>query len=117
MGQQILGIGGIFIRSKNPEALNAWYREMFGIAPAADHTPWNAGGGLLVFSAFKQDSDYYPAAQQVMINFRVRDLDTFLQALAAKQVRIDEKRMDEPYGKFAWVYDCDGNKIELWQEV
>lgn len=117
MSKHILGIGGIFTRSENPDALNAWYSDTFGIAPAADHTPWNAGGGLLVFSAFKKDSDYYPAAQQVMINFRVKDLDAFLQELAAKKVRIDEKRINEPYGKFAWVYDPDGNKIELWQEI
>ena len=52
-----------------------------------------------------------------MINFRVKDLDAFLTELAAKKVRIDEKRMNEPYGKFAWVYDPEGNKIELWQEV
>ena len=51
------------------------------------------------------------------IFFRAEDLDAFLKGLAAKNVRIDEKRMDESYGKFAWVYDPEGNKIELWQEV
>lgn len=117
MSAQVLGIGGIFFRAEDPDALNAWYRETFGILPAADHTPWQAGGGLLVFSAFKKNSDYYPATQQTMINFRVKDLDAFLTELAAKKVRIDEKRMNEPYGKFAWVYDPEGNKIELWQEV
>lgn len=116
MSQHILGIGGIFLRSADPDRLTAWYREHLGITPAADHTPWNAGGGLLVFSPFKKDSEYFPPAQQVMINFRARDLDQLLAELAGKGVRIDEKRMDEPYGRFAWIYDCDGNKIELWQE-
>ena len=94
MSAQVLGIGGIFFRAENPDALNAWYRDMFGITPAADHTPWQAGGGMLVFSAFKKTSDYYPATQQTMINFRVKDLDAFLAELAAKNVRIDEKRME-----------------------
>jgi len=117
MSAHVLGIGGIFFRAEDPDALNEWYRVTFGITPGADHTPWKAGAGLLVFSAFKKSSDYYPATQQTMINFRVKDLDAFLKELAAKNVRIDEKRMDESYGKFAWVYDPEGNKIELWQEV
>lgn len=116
MKNPILGIGGIFLRSADPERLTSWYREHLAITPAADHTPWSAGGGLLVFAAFKKDSEYYPAAQSVMINFRVADLDQLLVQLGSRGVRIDDKRMDEPYGKFAWVYDCDGNKIELWQE-
>ena len=69
-----------------------------------------------MFSPFKRDSDYFGNDnQQFMLNLRVSDMDGLLKKLEADGVRIDPKRMDEDYGRFAWVFDPDGNKIELWE--
>jgi predicted enzyme related to lactoylglutathione lyase len=115
MNHHVKGIGGIFFRSKEPKLLAAWYTEHFGINDAQSETMWQTEGGITVFSPFKHDSDYFPAQQPCMVNFRVHDLDGFLSKLSAAGVSVDAQRMDEPYGKFAWVYDPEGNKIELWE--
>lgn len=116
MNPQVIGIGGIFFRSENPERLAEWYHQHLGIAPAGGNELWQSAQGVVVFAPFKKDSQYFPERQAVMINFRVEDLDALIDELRAKGVRIDEKRQDEEYGRFAWVYDPEGNKIELWQE-
>ncbi len=114
-----VGIGGIFLKARDPKALAQWYRTHFGI-------PDQGGGslgfdgpesmGMTVFAHFPLDSDYFgEAAQQAMINFRVDDLDALLAQLAEAGVRIDPKRDDAPYGKFAWIWDPEGNRVELWQ--
>jgi catechol 2,3-dioxygenase-like lactoylglutathione lyase family enzyme len=117
----ITGIGGVFIKSKNPEALAAWYRDVLGLHLES----W--GGALLrydvphhpptiTWSAFPESSQYFaPSSQPFMINYAVDDLDAFLKNLNAKGVtalKIDSKNS---FGKFAWILDPDGNKIELWQ--
>jgi predicted enzyme related to lactoylglutathione lyase len=115
--QHITGIGGIFFRAKDPAALAQWYDDHFGItAMSATNTePWQQAAGPTVFAPFEAKSDYYPAHQQVMLNFRVADLDAMLKQLRAGGVRIDDNRQDADFGRFAWVYDPEGNKIELWQ--
>jgi catechol 2,3-dioxygenase-like lactoylglutathione lyase family enzyme len=105
---RILGVGGIFFKSSDHEALRSWYHEKLGIEDGAklNQTVW---------SIFPSSSDYFAPA--CMINYIVDDLDAFLAKCAANEVRIDPKREDCDYGRFAWIYDPDGNKIELWQPV
>lgn len=117
MNSRVLGIGGIFFRSQNPEKLAAWYQEHLGIAPAGGSELWETSQGIVVFAPFKKDTEYFPKEQPVMVNFRVKELDALLSELQAKGVRIDEKRQNEDYGRFAWIYDGEGNKIELWEPV
>ena len=115
------GIGGVFVRSKDPKALAAWYRDVLGIAVQ----PW--GGAMLrydapahpeviVWSAFAQASDYFaPSAREFMLNFAVDDLDAFLVRLKAKGVNAIRRDDSDPNGRFAWIVDPDGTKIELYQ--
>jgi predicted enzyme related to lactoylglutathione lyase len=122
---RVTGVGGVFLRSKEPKALVKWYAENLGIVLSdfggaafhwSDEVP--AGTGLTAWSAFPLDTDYFgDGPQAVMINYRVDDLDALLVKLEAAGVWIDPKRDDASYGKFAWVKDCDGNRLELWQPV
>ena len=118
MGKAI-GVGGVFLKARDPKALSAWYAEHLGI-------PDQGGGslgfdrpesaGMTVFAHFPLDSKYFgEGAQQAMVNFRVDDLDMLLKQLAAVGVRIDPKRDDHEYGRFAWIWDLEGNRVELWQ--
>lgn len=118
MAQLITGIGGIFFRSKDPNALGDWYQEHFGINSTRNDVVWTQEAGPTVFAPFKEDTDYFGhPGQQFMLNFRVSDLEQLLARLKAAGIRIDEKRMEESYGKFAWAYDPEGNKIELWEPL
>ena len=113
---QISGFGGFFFRSKDPHGLADWYSEHFGITKVGDGPPWTQEAGMTVFSPFPADTDYFGRDDQpFMLNFRVTDLDAALEALEAAGVRIDESRQDFEYGRFAWVYDPEDNKIELWE--
>jgi len=121
---RITGIGGVFIKSKDPKRLTAWYTEHLG-APATEwgvNFDWKdevpAGTGQTAWSAFPEDTKHFgESGQTAMINYRVDDLDALLTKLEAAGVWIDPKRMDEVYGKFAWIQDCDGNRVELWQPI
>lgn len=122
---RVTGVGGVFIRSKDPKALAAWYAEHLGIELEAyggaslkwtDEVP--PGTGQTVWSTFAEDTTYFGEGHQaVMINYRVDDLDALVEQLAAKGVWVDPKREDESYGKFAWIRDLDGNRLELWQPL
>ena len=119
---RITGVGGIFFKSPDPKALSAWYRDVLGLAPE----DW--GGAMLrydtpghppfvVWSPFASDGGYFqPSAREFMINFAVDDLDAFLTGIEAKGVSV-LARKDEEYGRFAWLLDPDGTKIELWQPI
>lgn len=112
----ISGIGGIFFRSKDPESLADWYEKHFGISKVSEAGPWAQEAGFTVFSPHPTDTEYFGRADQpFMLNFRVGDLDSVLTALGGAGVRIDDNREDSEYGNFAWVYDPENNKIELWQ--
>jgi glyoxylase I family protein len=114
--QKITGIGGIFFKAKDPEALSAWYEKYFGIPRGSAGETWDQQAGPTVFAAFKKDTDYFGNDdQQFMLNFRVADMDALLAELKENGVKIDEKKQEESFGKFAWVYDPEGNKIELWE--
>ncbi len=121
----VLGIGGIFFRAKDPDALNAWYRENLGVGAgcAAEDTgpvddwSWNVQGGPVVFSPFKAATDYWAADHQYMLNLRVRDLDSLLEQLNANGIDVIVKpEWDSPeVGRFARIHDPEGNPIELWE--
>jgi len=122
---RVTGIGGVFLRSPDSKALAKWYAEHLGIHLSdfngaafqwSDEIP--AGTGMTAWSAFPQDTQYFGEGQQAaMINYRVDDLDALLTELAAAGVWIDPKRDDQSYGRFAWIKDCDGNRLELWQPL
>ena len=106
----------------NTAELMAWYRERLGV-PVEDQSAtfaWNSGaqadGGQTVWAVFDDASDYFePTVAPFMINFRVDDLDGLLTDLAANGVWIDDRREDYSYGRFAWIRDPEGNRIELWE--
>lgn len=108
------GIGGVFFRATNPEALTAWYATHLGIAP----TPWDQAAGPTVFAPFREDSDYFPADRRFMLNLRVDDLPALLAQLAAAGIPAETRAEwdgDGTYGHFARIHDPEGNPIELWQ--
>jgi catechol 2,3-dioxygenase-like lactoylglutathione lyase family enzyme len=121
----VLGIGGFFFRSRDPEALSAWYREHLNVGPGCvaiegatpDEWSWQTEGGPVVFTPFEATSDYFAADKQFMLNLRVSGLDGLLQQLAAAGVAITTKpEWDVPgVGRFARIHDPEGNAIELWE--
>jgi predicted enzyme related to lactoylglutathione lyase len=113
-----MGVGGVFLKARDPKALAQWYAEHLKI-PSQDGSLAFDGpesAGMTVFAHFPQDTKYFgDGTQQAMVNFRVDDLDELLKQLEAAGVRIDPKREDAPYGRFAWIWDLEGNRVELWQ--
>jgi predicted enzyme related to lactoylglutathione lyase len=114
-----IGIGGAFVRARDPKTLYAWYEKHLGL---------KSGEGCFVFPAteqkayvvvafFKQEDAYWPVKQPAMLNFQVDDLDTLLDALIAAGVDVDAKRDSTEYGRFGWFNDPEGNRVELWQPV
>jgi len=112
----VTGIGGVFFRAKDPEALLQWYRVHFGIAMEG-YEPWRQAAGPTVFMPFAGNTDYWPDNKQWMINLRVTDLDEFLSKLRQAGVAFETNpAWDAPEtGRFARVYDPEGNPIELWE--
>jgi catechol 2,3-dioxygenase-like lactoylglutathione lyase family enzyme len=121
----VLGIGGLFFRAKDPDALSGWYREHLGIGAGCvsvegatpDDWSWAAEGGPVVFAPFKADTDYFAADKQFMLNLRVQDLDSLLEQLNAAGVAVITKPEwnDPSTGQFARIHDPEGNAIELWE--
>jgi len=118
----ITGVGGIFFKSPDPKKLAAWYRDVLGVKieswggallpyDAKDHPP------VLVWSAFPSDTKHFaPSTREFMINFAIDDMDGFLAMLKSKHVEILQRDdTSDPSGRFAWIMDPDGTKIELWQ--
>ena len=121
---RILGIGGVFMRSANRDQMREWYSKHLGLADKGGGAmlPWRDHDDpkkehVTVWTLFSNSSDYFPATQPLMVNYIVDDMDALLDRLKQEGVKIDPKRMDESYGRFAWIYDLDGNKIELWQPL
>jgi catechol 2,3-dioxygenase-like lactoylglutathione lyase family enzyme len=125
--QKATGIGGVFFKAKDPAKLGAWYRKHMGL-PVEEQ--WNGcqfhwrdhknpkKTGSTVWSAFKPDTKYFgPGKQGHMINYRVADLKKMLAQLKKAGVWIDPKSQtqDSDYGKFGWIKDGEGNRIELWE--
>lgn len=119
---KVLGIGGLFIRSADPAALAAWYRDHLGIAAtqSGQSTPdgewvWMQEAGPTVFASFQADSDYWQGERQVMVNLRVEGLEALLDRLSAAGIAITHRESMDAVGNFARIADCDGNPIELWE--
>jgi predicted enzyme related to lactoylglutathione lyase len=121
--KRVTGIGGIFIKSKDPQAMYAWYEKHLGIqrnaAAQAGVFAWrdkdSGEEGQTIWSLFEQSSSYFdPSKSPVMINYRVADMDAVVAALESEGIQI-LGREDADYGRFAWIMDPEGNKIELWE--
>jgi predicted enzyme related to lactoylglutathione lyase len=114
--ERVLGIGGYLLRATDPEALTAWYRECLGL-DVDEHGQWQQESGPTVFATFERDTDYFGARdQQTMLNFRVTDLDAMLAQLRGKGADVDEEVQEmDGVGRFGWVTDPEGHRIELWQ--
>lgn len=118
--QRVTGIGGIFFKAKNPKELQAWYQKHLGLPTTPDgYIVFTASAKIPVYtvwSAMGEDSTYYePSLKPFMINFRVHDLEALLAVLREEGVeQVDEIQVEE-YGKFGWIMDPEGNKIELWE--
>lgn len=104
------------MRAADPAALGAWYRDCLGL-DADGHGLWQQDPGPTVFAPFDAETDYFGSrTQQTMLNFRVRDLDAMLAQLRAKGADVDPRTQDmEGVGRFGWVTDPEGNRVELWQ--
>jgi len=119
---RVIGIGGVFFKSANRDQTREWYAKHLGIADNGQGAmlPWRERDDpqkehATVWTVFPSSTDYFDRSQPFMINYIVDDLDALLDRLKQQGVKIDPKRMNESYGRFAWIYDLDGNKIELWQ--
>jgi len=115
---QVLGIGGVFFRAKDPAALAQWYHTHLGIdlvPDGPDAMPWMTQTGVTIFSPFEQDTDYFPKERAFMLNFRVADLDAALVELAAAGITASDRTQMDGLGHFARIHDPEGNPVELWQ--
>lgn len=119
---KVLGIGGLFIRSADPDRLAAWYRDHLGFTattagnPAPDGSwTWMQEAGDTVFAAFPAESDYFAAERQVMLNLRVAGLEALLARLEASGITISHREAMDGVGRFARIHDCDDNPVELWE--
>lgn len=110
----ITGIGGLFIRARDPQALSAWYKTHLDIDAGG---LWQQQAGPTVFVPFPQDSAYFAADKQWMINFRVEGLDALLSTLRAAGIEVltDPSWNSPETGRFARIHDPEGNAIELWE--
>ena len=117
---KVTGLGGIFYKVADTDATKAWYQDKLGVGGEwGAMFPFKADSadGFTLLSPFKQDSDYFgPSELPFMINLRVDDLDAMIAELGAKGIAI-LGRQDEDYGRFAWILDPDGVKVELWQQL
>ena len=116
----VVGLGGIFVKARDPDALRTWYRDMLGVRIESwgGAQLWNepAKRSYAVWSAFSASSDYFkPSDRDFMINFRVDDLDGMLAMLRERGAQVLERREDSPDGHFGYVVDPEGTLLELWQ--
>ena len=123
---RVRGIGGVFFKSPNPEALRAWYAKHLGIisqGEAGATFPWNqpdspCEDNQTVWSIFPDTTKYFGESRATsMLNYVVDDLHTLLNALREEGVWVDPKVEEADYGKFGWIKDLDGNRVELWEPL
>jgi len=114
--ERVLGIGGYFVRAADPAALGAWYRDCLGL-DTDENGLWPQQPGPTVFAPFEAGTEYFGSkTQQTMLNFRVRDLDAMLAQLRARGADVaDDVQEMAGVGRFGWVTDPEGHRIELWQ--
>jgi predicted enzyme related to lactoylglutathione lyase len=117
----VTGVGGVFVKSKDPKALAAWYRDVLGLSLEAwggAKLAYDAPGHppLALWAAFPESSDQMaPSDRSFMLNLAVDDMDAMIRRLDAKGVKILKRVDDDPFGRFVDILDPDGTKIELWQ--
>ncbi len=121
---RIIGIGGIFFKSANQKQAREWYGKHLGLTDQGGGftMPWREmdhpeKDHVTVWTVFPGSTKYFEPNQAFMVDYIVDDLDVLLERLQKEGVKIDPKRQNAPFGKFAWIYDPDGNKIELWQPL
>ncbi|MEP6820370.1 MAG: VOC family protein [bacterium] len=121
---RVIGIGGIFIKAKDPEKLRAWYQKHLGLEPdtygsVVFHCPASEAEqqtAQTVWSLFPSDTKYFdPSSAPFMINYRVENLAELLKQLRSEGVEVDERTEEYEYGRFGWIMDPEGNRIELWE--
>jgi predicted enzyme related to lactoylglutathione lyase len=121
---KILGIGGVFFRSADPKGVHAWYEKHLGLLKDENGVvtfAWKKASDeakehRTVWCPFPKDTDYFgPARPAFMVNYIVDDLDGMLADLRAAGAEVDQKVEEYDYGRFGWVTDPEGNRIELWQ--
>ncbi len=115
----VTGFGGLFLRAVDPKALYQWYEKHLGLlkTDGAFAFPASTQRPQVIFSLFKPDNAYFPVAQKAMLNLQVDDLDGLLDRLLAEGVTVDPKRETYDFGKFGWLTDPEGNRVELWQPI
>jgi predicted enzyme related to lactoylglutathione lyase len=115
----ITGFGGAFLRAKDPAALYSWYERHLGLVKSEGSFAFPAPTqhAKVVFAFFGQEDAYFPPAQKAMINLQVDDLDGVLDRLIGEGVAVDPKRESYDFGKFGWLTDPEGNRVELWQPL
>lgn len=116
--QKVDGIGGVFFRAKDPDALSRWYAQHLGVDPVTNTGPWQQAGGQTVFAPFPEDTDYFGRpTQSFMLNFRVADLSAMIAQLRDAGIAVETRaEWDTPgVGTFARISDPEGNPVELWQ--
>ena len=113
---QVTGIGGVFFRARDPEAMAAWYMEHLGVGMGPEG-PWVQAPGPTVFAPFPADTDYFGRdTQAFMVNLRVSDLDALVARLEAAGIAAERRdEWDSEIGRFARIHDPEGNPIELWE--
>jgi glyoxylase I family protein len=117
--EKVTGIGGLFFRARDPEALARWYRDHLGVSLVPntyEEEPWRQEAGPTIFAPFSDDTGFFGRAEQAwMVNFRVRDLGAMVAQLRAAgiEVKVDPKKY--PNGRFARLHDPEGNPVELWE--
>jgi len=123
MEKRVTGLGGVFFKAKNPKTIKAWYKEHLHI-DAGEHGAmfkWRTEAdpekkGITVWSPFPSETDYFePGKKEFMFNYQVENLEELLKVLAEEGVEVLGEMQVFPYGKFAWIMDPEGNKIELWE--
>jgi predicted enzyme related to lactoylglutathione lyase len=126
---RVTGIGGIFLRARDPKALTAWYAQHLGLKLDdwggvrflwSDEIPPNTGS--TIWSAFPADTNYFgpgtaAGPQATMVNYRVDDLEALIAQLTAAGISVEANREDFSFGRFAWITDPEGNRVELWQPL
>ena len=119
---RVTGLGGVFFKSADPTSLSAWYQAHLGMTPEGGPVffRWrhreNDAPGTTVWALFERDTKYFgPGGLPFMLNYRVDDLDAILARLTAEGVAVDPKREEGEFGRFAWITDPEGNRIEHWE--
>jgi predicted enzyme related to lactoylglutathione lyase len=120
--KRVTGIGGIFFKANDPQKLLEWYAKHLGITPRPDGSvsfSWvteDSKPGSTIWAPFPRDTKYFePSSAPFMVNYRVENLDQLIEELGLEGVTIDSKREEGEFGKFAWIMDPEGNRIELWE--